>query len=63
MVYKLFDKESVSLTDKSAKGGVNNEIKQNEQLISWRITQTNYWKIFKKEEFFLHLKTIFGVLI
>ena len=33
IVYKFFDKKSVSLIDKSAKGGsVNNEIKQNEQL-------------------------------
>ena len=32
-VYKFLDKMSPSLTDKSAKGGgVNNEIKQNEQL-------------------------------
>ena len=33
IVYRFFDEESTSLTDKSAKGsGVNNEIKQNEQL-------------------------------
>ena len=33
MVYKFFDKNSASLSDKSAKGGgVNNEFKQNEQL-------------------------------
>ena len=33
MIHKCFDKKSASLTDKSAKGGgVNNEIKQNEQL-------------------------------
>ena len=33
MVYKFFDKRSVSLTNKSAKGdGANNEIKQIEQL-------------------------------
>ena len=33
MVYEFFDKKSVSLTDKFAKcGGVNNKIKQNEQL-------------------------------
>ena len=33
IVYRFFDEESASLTDKSAKGsGVNNEIKQNEQL-------------------------------
>ena len=32
MVYKYFDKNPASLTDKSAKGGgVKNEIKQNEQ--------------------------------
>ena len=34
MVCKFFDKKSALLTDKSAKGGsVNNEIKQNEQLV------------------------------
>ena len=34
MVYKFFDKKSALLTDKSSKGGsVNNEIKQNEQLV------------------------------
>ena len=33
MIHKFFDKTSASLTDKYAKGGgVNNEIKQNEQL-------------------------------
>ena len=34
MVYKFFDKKSALLTDKSSKdGSVNNEIKQNEQLV------------------------------
>ena len=34
MVYKFFDKNSTSLTDKSAKGSsVNNKIKQNQQLV------------------------------
>ena len=34
IVYKFFDKNSASVTDKSAKGsGVNNEIKQNKQLV------------------------------
>ena len=33
MVYKFFDKNPASLTDKCAKsGGVNNGIKQNEQV-------------------------------
>ena len=33
MVYKVFDRKSASLADKSIKGsGVNNDLKQNEQL-------------------------------
>ena len=34
IVHTFFDKNSASLTDKSAEGsGVNNEIKQNQQLV------------------------------
>ena len=54
MDYKVFDKETSG-------SGVNNEIKQNKQL-----TEEVHKPIirkFKKEEFILHLKTIFGVLI
>ena len=62
MTYKCFDKKSASLSDKSAKGGsVNNEIKQNEQL-GEELYKPIIEKL-KKEEFILHFKTIFGVLI
>ena len=62
MVCKFFDKKSALLTDKSAKGGsVNNEIKQNEQL-GEELYKPIIEKL-KKEEFILHFKTIFGVLI
>ena len=53
MVYKCFDKKSK---------GVDNEIKQNEQLAAEEL-QKSVIKKLKKEEFFLYLKTIFGVLI
>ena len=53
MVYKFFDKETGS--------GVNNEIKQNQQLTEE--LNKPIIKKFKKEEFILHSKTIFGVLI
>ena len=60
MVYKFLDKKSVSVTDISAKSGsVNTEIKQNEQLAE----ELHKLKEFKKEEFILHLKTIFEMLI
>ena len=50
-----------SLTDKSAEGsGINNEIKQNEQLAEE--LHKPIIKI-KKKQFILHLKTIFGVMI
>ena len=52
MVYKFFDKKSKV---------IDNEIKQNEQLAEE--LQKSIIKKRKKEEFFLHLKTIFGVLI
>ena len=52
MVYKFFDKKSKV---------IDNEIKQNEQLAEE--SQKSIIKKRKKEEFFLHLKTIFGVLI
>ena len=62
MVYNFFDKTSASLTNKSGKGsGVNNEIKQNEQLADE--LHKSIIKHLKKEEFILYLKTIFGVLI
>ena len=55
MVYKFFDKKSASLAVKSTKGsGVNNEISQLKNYINQLLTN------FKKEEFMLHLKTIFG---
>ena len=46
---------------KSQGDGINNEIKQNEQLAEE--LHKPIVKIFKKEESILHLKTIFGVLI
>ena len=52
MVYKFFDKKSEV---------IDNGIKQNEQLAEE--LQKSIIKKRKKEEFFLHLKTIFGVLI
>ena len=62
MVYTFFDKKSTSLADKSTKGsGFNNEIKQNEQLAEE--LHKPIIKKFKKEEFVLHLKTIFEALI
>ena len=58
----LFDKKSTSLADKSARGsGANNEIKQNEQLAEE--LHKPIIKKLKREEFVLHLNTIFGVLI
>ena len=53
MVYKFFDKTSGS--------GVNNEIKQNQQLAE-ELHKTIIRKD-KKEESILHLKTILWVLI
>ena len=53
MVYKFFDKKTGS--------GVNNEIKQNQQLTEE--LNKPVIKKFKKEELILHSKTIFGVLI
>ena len=54
MVYIFFDK-------KSEGSGVNNEIKQNEELA--KELHKPIIKKLKKEKYFLHLKTIFGVLI
>ena len=54
MIFGFFNKKSNGV-------GVNNEIKQNEQL-----AEELHKPIIKKleiEEFILHLKTIFGVLI
>ena len=62
MVYKCFDIKSASRTDKSAKAGdVNNEVKQNEQIAEQ--SQKPIIKRWGKEQFILHLKTIFEVLI
>ena len=60
MVYNFFDKKSARLTDKSGKSGTVNMEKK--WAISWRDTQTVINKV-KKEEFILHLKTIFRLLI
>ena len=61
MVYRFFDKKSTSLADESTKGsGV--AMLQNEQL-SEELNKPVVLKNFKKEEFILLLKTIFGVLI
>ena len=54
MVYKYFDKRSKG-------SSVNNEIKQNKQ--SAEELNKPIIKKLKKEEFILHLRTIFGVLI
>ena len=54
MVYNFFYK-------KTSGSGVNNEIKQNEQLAEE--LHKPIIKKLKKEEFILYLKTIFGVLI
>ena len=54
MVYIFFDK-------KSEGSGVNNEIKQNEELA--KELHKPIIKKLKKEKYILHLKTIFGVLI
>ena len=54
MIYNFFDK-------KSKDGSVNNEIKQNEQLAEE--LHKPIIKKLKREEFVLHLNTIFGVLI
>ena len=63
MVYKFFDKKPASLSDKSASGcGVaNDKIKQNLQ--SAKKLHKPIIINFKKEQFILDLKTIFGVLI
>ena len=54
MIFGFFDKKSNGV-------GVNNEIKQNEQLAEE--LHKPIMKKLKIEEFILHLKTIFGVLI
>ena len=60
MVYNFFDKKSASLADKSTKvNGIT--MLQNEQLAEE--LHKPIIKKFKKEQFILHLKTIFGVLI
>ena len=60
MVYNFFDKKSASLAVKSTKGnGIT--MLQNEQLAEE--LHKPIIKKFLKEQFILHLKTIFGVLI
>ena len=62
MAYKFFDKKSASLPDKSVSGGGvdNNEIKKNLQLA--KELHKPIIRNFKKEQFILDLKTIFGVI-
>ena len=54
IVYKFFDK-------KTSRSGVNDEIKQNQQLAEELHKLIN--KTFKKEELILYLKTVLGVLV
>ena len=63
MFYNFFDKESASLPDKSVSGSgvANNEIKQNLQLA--KELHKPIIKNFKKEQFILDLKAVFGLLI
>ena len=63
MVYKLFDKKSASVSDRSVSGsGVgNNEIKQSLQLAEE--LHKPIIRKFKKKKFILDLKIIFGGLI
>ena len=59
MVYKFFD-------NKSKGSGINNEIKQNKQLVEELADELHKLivkKIKKKEKYIDHSKTIFGVLI
>ena len=61
MVYKVFDKKSPKLADKSTKGsGI--PMLQNDQLAE-ELLKPIIKFFFKKEKFTLHLKTIFEVLI
>ena len=62
MVYTFFDKKSASLTDKSVSGsGVNIPLEFNEQLAEE--LHKPIIRNFKKEQFILDLKIIFGELI
>ena len=62
MVYKYFVKKFALLPDKSVSGsGVNIEVKHNEQLAEE--LHKPIIRNFKKEQFILDLKIIFGVLI
>ena len=63
MVYKFFDKNSASLSDKSASGSgvANNKIKENLQFTKNCTHQS--LEALKTEQFILDLKTIFEVLI
>ena len=62
MVYKYFAKKFALLPDKSVSGsGVNIEVKHNEQLAEE--LHKPIIRNFKKEQFILDLKIIFGVLI
>ena len=62
MVYKHFDKKFALLPDKSVSGsGVHTEVKHNKQLAEE--LHKPIIRNFKKEQFMLDLKIIFGVLI
>ena len=62
MVYKFFDKNSASLTDKSVSGsGVNIEVKHNEQLAEE--LHKPIIKNFKKRTVYSGFRDNFGVLI
>ena len=62
MVYKYFGKKFALFPDKSVSGsGVNIEVKHNEQLAEE--LHKPIIRNFKKEQFILDLKIIFGVLI
>ena len=65
MVYNFFDKKFTSLADKSAAGSgvtsLKNQITQN-QLLTGELHKPIIRK-FKKEEFILHSKITFGVLL
>ena len=62
MVYKLFDKKTISLTDKSVAGSGIKTLPQNKQLAE-KLHKPIIRIYFKKEKCIQHLKTIFGVLI
>ena len=60
MFYKLFDKKSSSLEDKSASGsGIKNEIKQNQQLAD-ELHKPIIKKKFKKKSIFIIQRQYLG---